>query len=400
MVKDKEAAVAAIVVYIPFGWDDKDFWHRRKATEALAYALKNKGAVLIVEPCVCPVTGWYRTRERRKLRYTIRQGKLRRQTENIYVLTPFIVLPARWQRLGFVETLNRKVLSWQIRRALRQITPGARTGAQIISWFYRPEFVDSVGLADENCVVYECYDQYYLEQQERELLAKADIVITTSETLFQEKRQKHPRVFLFHNAADVDFFSKVQSPETTVAEEINGLPRPVLGYLGSINEELDMELLRYVADSRPDWGLLMVGMVNNENIAQSETYRHLQTLPNVLFIGWIQENIPNYFKAVDVCLIPLKANSDFNRYRNPNKLYEYTAMGKPVVSTKIPNVHSCVGAVYFADTREDFVATVEKSMVEDGPDKIAERLCLARENTWETRAKKILGTIYENCCIE
>ena len=181
----------AVVVYIPFGWDHQRFWHRRKPTEALAVPLLGNGGVLVVEPFVCPVTGWYRADEREKLVRLLRRGRLRREGENLYVLTPIVWMPVRWQVLGWLGSFNLKTMARQIRKTLCDIFPQAN---HVVSWFYRPGHVDFVGLAGEDSVIYECYDQHHvshgalsipglselIECQERELLSKAHIVITTS----------------------------------------------------------------------------------------------------------------------------------------------------------------------------------------------------------------------------
>lgn len=393
-----------IVVYIPFGWDHQHFWHRREPTEALAVMLRGRGGVLVVEPYMCPFTGWYRSAQREKLRQVMRQGKLRRQTDNLYILMPSVWLPLRWQHLRWVQRFNWRTLARQIRKTVWHI---ASQTHHVVSWFYRPDHVDFVGLAGEDRMVYECYDQHHtaydaqsipgrselLQRQEKELLSKADIVFTTSEKLCEEKSKIHSNVHLFHNAANVSFFAKVQAYETTIPEVIREYRHPIVGFLGSIHRDMDIDLLRYVTEANPDWTFLMAGVVQDQEFAQSDAYQRLMTLSNVHFVGWIQDDIPNYFKAVDVCLIPFRTDSDFNLYRNPNKLHEYTAMGKPVVSTDIPCVRSHADITYIASTKEEFVACIDRALSEDGPELVAERLRRARDNTWEKRAERILEII-------
>jgi len=116
-------------------------------------------------------------------------------------------------------------------------------------------------------------------------------------------------------------------------------------------------------------------------------------LPNVRLVGWIREEIPGYFKTVDVCLIPFLTDSEYNQYRNPNKLHEYIEMGKPVVSTDIQGVHSLINTIYIARTKEEFVVCVDRTLAEDGPARIAERMRRARENTWERRSERMLEIV-------
>ena len=391
-----------IVVYLPFGWNHQSFWHRRKPTESLAFALKGQGAVIVVEPFVSLTTGWYRLKERRKISCTLRQGRLHQKKKNLFVLMPVVWMPVRLDYLGLFEKLNYWFLASQIRRSIKSITTGKLF---VLSWFYRPEQEHFVGLAGEHFVVYECYDQHHiandvlsipgyseiLHRKERKLLSKTDLVITTSEELLHDKRKHHSNVVLFHNAADAKFFMKVQDSKTIISEKISQLRHPILGYLGSINDDLDLDLLKYIAKSKPDWTLIIAG----EALDQFEVDFQLLTFRNVKLAGWIRDEIPNYFKAVDVCMIPFRTDSRFNQYRNPNKLHEYIAMGKPVVSTNISNIRPHGDIIYIAKEKKEFLACIEKALMEDGPDKIFERLGRASENTWEKRADRVLEKVRE-----
>jgi hypothetical protein len=403
MPRNESNRTMVIVVYIPYAWAYHLFDHRRRPTEALAVPLRGSGAVLVVEPSVCPVTGWFRKEERGKVVSILRKGRVRQVQENLYVMTPFVWLPVRLQFLRWIKGFNWKMMARQIRKTVRCIFPQVD---HVVSWFYRPDHVNFVGLAGEDKVVYECYDKHHtagmlsipgigerVQKKEQELLSKAHIVFTTSETLWQEKRKLHPCVFMFPNAADADFFAKVQASDTAVAEAVKKLRHPIIGYLGTIHRDIDIELLRYVAEVKPAWTLLIAGEVVDKKVEESDDYRRFRSLPNAQLVGWIREEIPEYFKGVDVCLIPFRMDSVFNQYRNPNKLHEYTAMGKAVVSTDIPCIHSHSDIIYIGRTKEEFVACIKQALAEDGPERVDQRLRWARENTWEKRAERMLDII-------
>jgi glycosyltransferase involved in cell wall biosynthesis len=68
--------------------------------------------------------------------------------------------------------------------------------------------------------------------------------------------------------------------------------------------------------------------------------------------------LPNYIAAADLCLLPAY-NNDVMRDIVPIKLYEYMAMGKPVISTKLPGVMAEFGeynGVVYVDKPEDTLA--------------------------------------------
>ena len=102
--------------------------------------------------------------------------------------------------------------------------------------------------------------------------------------------------------------------------------------------------------------------------------------------------LPTYLKAFDVAVIPFKIN-DLTTGVNPVKLYEYLAAGKPVVSSKLPEVLPFAPAVKLASTPAEFVAQVEEALADNTPAGVAERVALAEENSWENRAEVMSNAI-------
>ena len=140
----------------------------------------------------------------------------------------------------------------------------------------------------------------------------------------------------------------------------------------------------------------MIGPEEDPIFSRSAVFTAFRRLPNVHLLGYIpQEEAPPYCKVFDVCIIPYRTDSRFNYYVNPLKLHEYTAMGKPVVTTHIPEVESHKDLVWIADTPEQFVACIEEALQTDSPAKIEDRLRHAQANSWDVRIKGMLSIIQE-----
>ncbi|KAF5430850.1 Glycosyltransferase involved in cell wall bisynthesis [Candidatus Methanophagaceae archaeon] len=68
------------------------------------------------------------------------------------------------------------------------------------------------------------------------------------------------------------------------------------------------------------------------------------------------EKIPEFIAAADICLLPAYPNETIMQDIVPIKLYEYMAMGKPVITTRLPGVMTefgCDNGVIYVDTPED-----------------------------------------------
>lgn len=99
------------------------------------------------------------------------------------------------------------------------------------------------------------------------------------------------------------------------------------------------------------------------------------------------QEIPSFIAAADVCLLPAYPWEPIMQDIVPIKLYEYLAMGKPVISTKLPGVLKEFGwdnGVLYVDKPED---VVEKSVEISSNGKIDEIGNKARKfaemNNWE-----------------
>jgi UDP-galactopyranose mutase len=153
------------------------------------------------------------------------------------------------------------------------------------------------------------------------------------------------------------------------------IPPPRLGYFGVVDERMDLELVRAVAESRPDLQIVLVGPVVKIDPAS------IPSLPNVHHLGQKRyEELPAYIAGWDVAIMPF-ARNDATKFISPTKTLEYLAAGRPVVSTSIRDVvhpYGDEGLVRIADAPKDFIAAVDASLAERG-DAAAARRASARD---------------------
>jgi glycosyltransferase involved in cell wall biosynthesis len=168
--------------------------------------------------------------------------------------------------------------------------------------------------------------------------------------------------------------------------------RPRLGYIGQIGDRVDFDLLRVIAESQPGWSILMIGPVWSNRVRQAED---LARLPNVHFLGRRPyAALPGIIRQLDVCLIPHTVDA-LTDSMDPIKLYDYLALGKPIVATHVAGVDRFADAVYVARSPEAFIAQIAAALGETGGALTARRLALGRENSWETRAEQLWTTVKE-----
>ncbi len=199
------------------------------------------------------------------------------------------------------------------------------------------------------------YDREQVLRDEAELCRQADLVITTSTALQQAKQSLNPNTILVPHGVDYEHFSKALSNNLPIPEDIQDIPRPILGFFGLIRDWVDLDLLASVARERPDWHFVLLG----DSMVDLTPYR---SLPNMHFLGRKPyEDLPAYCRQFDVGLIPFKVN-ELTRAVNPIKLREYLAAGLPVVSTPLPEVKLYHHLVRISDTPEAFAAAIESAL--------------------------------------
>ncbi len=235
-------------------------------------------------------------------------------------------------------------------------------------------------------IVYDCLDRHdgfstngaAMLAQEEKLARLADLVVTTSQRLREEKKELNQNCLLIRNAADFAHFAAFFGQ---VPLSLQGLAKPVIGYFGAISEWFDGELIEYLAQKRPGYSFVLIGSTYGADI------QNLAGLPNVYLFGELPyQKLPGYLHTFDVCLIPFKVNP-LTEATDPVKFYEYLSAGKPVVSVPLPELlpYQAEGLVYLAGTAEGFLEAIEAALAENTPEKMERRRHFARRNNWAIR---------------
>jgi glycosyltransferase involved in cell wall biosynthesis len=235
-----------------------------------------------------------------------------------------------------------------------------------VCWLYTPIAVSLIADLEPDAVIFDCMDELSafrgapegLKEAEAELFKRSDLIFTGGRSLFEAKRHKHRSVHCFPSSIDLDFFSSARDVEEDPHDQQH-IPRPRLGYCGVIDERMDTDLLASIADTRPDWNIVLLGPV--VKISPSELPRR----PNIHYLGGKQyRDLPSYLGNWDVALLPF-AQNESTKFISPTKTPEYLAAGLPVVSTPIADVvkpYGELGFVHIAANASAFVDAIDNTL--------------------------------------
>ncbi|HZL12489.1 MAG TPA: glycosyltransferase [Prolixibacteraceae bacterium] len=218
---------------------------------------------------------------------------------------------------------------------------------------------------------------------EAQHMKKADLVVANSTYLAALARKHNSNSFYVGQGCDVSLFDT--NLATTVPADIETIPKPIIGYIGALlSLRLDVQVLEYIAESRPDWSIVLVG-------PEDDTFKasKLHQLKNVHFLGNKNGNeLPSYLNRFDVAINPQVLNPvTIGNY--PRKIDEYLAMGKPTVATKTEAMSVFADYTYLAENKEEYVTFIEKALQEDNDLIRLKRKEFARQHTWTNNVREI-----------
>jgi teichuronic acid biosynthesis glycosyltransferase TuaH len=230
----------------------------------------------------------------------------------------------------------------------------------------------------------------HVESAEGRIARAAHAVVAANPLVAGRWRDRGLDVALIPFGVDTLAYATVDSVD--LAEDA-ALNRPVAGFIGHINERIDLDCL--VAIASRGRSLLMVGPVN---AAFDRTgFDALRQRPNVCCVGPKPfAELPRYMRMIDVGLVPYR-DSAFNRSSFPLKTLEYLAAGRPVVSADLPATRwLATEMIEIASEPDSFADSVDRLLnTPPTAEAAARRRDFAARHSWMSRAEQLYSLVHE-----
>lgn len=274
-----------------------------------------------------------------------------------------------WQVPIFTSHPLQKVNAYVLKRELRQLC--RRNNIQrAVLFFSTPRYAAAAHAFPGWPAVFYFSDAYsrhrelsphesaYMRRQEDELLMRCQRVICCSKPIFRDVLQRagdKGRVVHFPHQVDYERFEAARE-RASVPEDLRHLPRPIVGYYGTLTDSNDWATMRYVVKHRPRYSFVFIG---KKEISDTG----LERFPNVHFLGFRPfDQIPDYGAAFDVAIL-FWVTREWIQFCSPLKLKEYLALGRPIVSTWIEDVAEEYGDVAaLTKTPEQFLRALDQQV--------------------------------------
>lgn len=238
-----------------------------------------------------------------------------------------------------------------------------------------------------------------LERYEAVLHDEDVVVVTTADRLYQKAiSYRKKNVVLSPNAATVSdwiFPTGVQINPPEELKELVEKGKTIVGFYGSFGSWLDYDYIRYLAESRPDYAIVMIGYdydsgtggfakskigeVKNVHVISAKPYKQLKY----------------YSHFFDVAILPFRQYG-LSDSVSPVKIFEHMAQRIPVVAT---DIYECrkYPTILLSKSKQEFVENVDKGIRYRKDAEYGDRLFkCAMENSWSKRAEPILMQLEKN----
>ncbi|MDF2050905.1 glycosyltransferase [Arthrobacter sp. Cr_A7] len=298
----------------------------------------------------------------------------------------WLEIPDKGRHVGFVDD----VLPDYIDQLPELVGPPA--GERVV-WLYTPLALELALALKPTTLVYDVMDDLAafkdappeLVVRQRQTLRRADVVFAGGRSLYRSMvRQGRPDTLLFPSGVEPEHY-RCPTPSGRVPGQ-----RPVAGYVGVLDERLDLGLIGGLARALPEWDIRMYGPVAKIDPAS------LPQAPNISYLGYTSyADLPAAMAGLDVALMPFALN-EATRSISPTKTLEYLAAGLPVVSTRVPDVVADFpDTVHLRDDAIGFASLCRQLGQRDpsrGPNAATRELL--KKYHWDAIAARMAGSVF------
>jgi hypothetical protein len=314
--------------------------------------------------------------------------KKRTTVKNIQFSMYYFWIPEQLKKFFFLNILEHKLRSWYWKKKISKY-----------DWifFTDPNQAWLLPYAKKSKIVYLIRDPNILQSinqkdNERKLLDCSELVLATSKNLTDLYLEKyhginHKNIRYWPNCVDINIWNAEISGSET-------LKKPLIGVAGNFSlKRTDYSLLENITTNCPDYDFEIAGILDYN---QSKVFwDRMFEKSNVKYLGNIPyEELPKTVARWNVGLVTDKMD-EYASFMHHNKIYQYLALGIPVVSLKIHEDYLMLHPyVLVTEDHTQYIEAIRVALEQAKKESFNNGcIAIARLNTSEARAKEFLSII-------
>ncbi|MDD5625786.1 MAG: glycosyltransferase [Patescibacteria group bacterium] len=313
---------------------------------------------------------------------------------------------------------SHQIVIKKLNKILVKINKNQPEKTKRVIWSYFPMFVDyfsaqgrsasggngipadlTVFDAVDNWIEHPSFARYkkLLEKNYEIIAQKSDLIFTVADNLveFFKNLGRKKDVYWIANGVEPKHFAKEQS--VLKNDPILMIPRPIIGYIGTIQNRVDFNLLEYLAQQNPEKSFVLIGPLWPVFLRKfrrpTTEIRKLKKYKNIHLLGRRPYDLtPAYIKFFDVAINPHKLD-EFIKYTDSLKVLEYLACGMPVVTTPPSGVEKFSHLLYIAADYQDFNKNIETALAENQAELKEKRIQRIKEEDWDNKLLEMMNIL-------
>ena len=286
----------------------------------------------------------------------------------------------RWQR-----RLNARLLASYLKRKLPRLKESVVLSSVPIT-------ADLPAQVDARRWVYYCVDDFSswpgldaepLANMERQLVSRADRIVAAGENLAARVSGMGRQAEVISHGIDLAHWARTDGSAAAVA----ALPRPLVLFWGLVDRRLDVDAIAALDARMTEGSIVIVGPQQNPD-------PRLRSLRRVHLVGpGAFEDLPALAREAAVLVMPY-ADLPVTRARQPLKLKEYLATGRPVVVRRLPAVAAWEDCMDVAADNGTFVDLVLSRLDGKLPEAQGRARARLRDETWRAKSARFADILF------
>lgn len=295
---------------------------------------------------------------------------------------------------AFFDRLNKRMMMIQIKKNLRE-----NMDKDLIIWIAYPSKYVSMLLdsfPSKIFSVYQCVDIHKYKEgfdsptykADVDVTQKVDMIVTPSKAIKEEKKGLNDNIFRFPHSTSPDIMNFIdRKNEGAHAANADSAASDIC-YFGHFHKVFDFNLVCRLANRFPHYRFILWGPVTKE--AKS----HFGEFSNIFLKGYIpHDHVLEKMVRYNVCIIPYLLN-DFSMCVFPYKFFTYLASGRPIVSTRLPDLEDYREWLYLADDSCEFESFLIEAVKDSkNPAYMSERSHKIREFVHSQSSERFLNEL-------
>lgn len=282
--------------------------------------------------------------------WPVQNSKPKRISDSLIIFNYCNVFPVRFSEI-FFSGLNDLITCFFLNRFIKK-EYGKK---DFLLWQFDPYYLNKISFLNIFKKVYFPLDAYFRDKRDKIFAERADLLVTVNSTFidsYYHKQSENIKLIPHGYSKSHD------NPNPEEVEKLKQEFGDFLLFTGSLSFGVDHKLMEKIADCIFPMNFILVGKI----LVDESLLAPLFNKKNVQYLGSKHYKVlKNYAAASSFCIVVYDLAT--STWRNPIKITDYLAQGKPIVNTVLlKDLNPLEGKVLFSSNEEkQFLELIKKA---------------------------------------